>query len=110
MNQQITIIGRIEGLTKIKEAILKNEYDRFNNICQQVQECRNNDIDPIWKWFKDKNTYSRHCSIAIHIIKEPFIKLKKQPFYLSSDVSRLEKGRLTSPNEDLAKCQVQGHL
>lgn len=46
MKQQITVTGKIVGLTNIKEAILQQEYDSFNNICQQVQECRNNDIEP----------------------------------------------------------------
>jgi len=93
MKQQIMIIGKIKGLTKIKESVLQGEYDRFNNICKQVQECRNNDIEPEWKWFKDKNTHATFISEAIMSIKKPFVNLNDRPLYLRKDsgISRLEK-------------------
>lgn len=91
MMQQTTIIGKIEGLTKIKEAILEQEYNMFNNICQQVQECRNNDIEPQYVWFKDKKTYCSTVTNAFYIIREPFCKTRDQPLYLRNDVSRLEE-------------------
>jgi putative transposase len=84
-------MGKIEGLTKIKEAILEQEYNRFNQICKQVQECRNNDVEPQWKWFKDKNTHCSYISVAIMSFKIPFIKLNNQPLYLRNDASRLEQ-------------------
>jgi len=91
MKQQITIIGKIEGLSKIKENILQTEYNRFNVICQQVQQCVNNDIEPQYFWFKDKNTHASFVAEALMSIKKPFIKLNNQPLYLRKDVSRLEK-------------------
>lgn len=91
MKQQIAVIGKVVGLTNIKESILQKEYDRFNNICQQVQQCRNNDIEPKYAWFKNKDTHACYSSDAIRIIKEPFRNLAEQPLYLRNDVSRLEK-------------------
>jgi putative transposase len=84
-------MGKIVGLTKTKEAMLQNEYEKFNNICQQVQQCRNNDIEPQYSWFKDKNTYCQHVTSAIRIIKSQFSDLSEQPLYLRNDVSRIEK-------------------
>jgi putative transposase len=91
MKQQISVIGKVVGLTNIKEAILQAEYKRFNQICQQVQQCRNNDIDPKYIWFKDKNTHACYASDAIRSIKTQFANLTEQPLYLRNDVSRLEK-------------------
>jgi putative transposase len=91
MKQQITVIGKVVGLTNIKEAILQKEYYNFNNICQQVQECRNNDIEPQYLWFKNKNTYCQQVTSAIRTITKPFVALQEQPLYLRNDVSRLEK-------------------
>jgi putative transposase len=91
MKQQMSVIGKIVGLTNIKEAILSQEYDRFNNICQQVQQCRNNDIEPKYIWFKNKNTHACYSSDAIRIIKEPFVNLNEQPLYLRNDLFRIEK-------------------
>jgi len=91
MIQQISVIGKVVGLTNIKEAILQQEYDSFNNICQQVQECRNNDIEPQYSWFKNKNIYCSTVTNAFYTIKEPFRNLTEQPLYLRNDVSRLEK-------------------
>jgi putative transposase len=91
MRQQITVTGKIIGLTRTKEAMLQSEYDSFNNICQQVQECRNNDIEPKYTWFKKDNI---HCSIvtnAFYTIKGQFRELSEQPLYLRNDVSRIEK-------------------
>lgn len=79
------------GLTNIKEAILQREYDSFNNICQQVQECINNDIEPQYSWFKNGNTYCQQVTSAIRMITEPFRNLTEQPLYLRNDVSRIEK-------------------
>ena len=91
MIQQISVTGKVAGLTNIKEAILQREYDSFNNICNQVQECRNNDIEPQYVWFKNKNRHSTLVTNAFYIIKEPFRNLTEQPLYLRNDVSRLEK-------------------
>jgi len=91
MRQQISVTGKVVGLTNIKEAILQREYDSFNNICQQVQECRNNDIEPQYSWFKNKNIYASNVTNAFYIIREPFRNLTEQPLYLRNDVSRLEK-------------------
>jgi putative transposase len=91
MIQQISVTGKIVGLTNIKEAILQREYDNFNNICQQVQDCRNNDIEPQYSWFKNKDTYCQQVTSAVRIIKEQFINRKEQPLYLRNDVSRIEK-------------------
>jgi transposase len=91
MKQQITIIGKMEGLTNIKQSILEQEYNRFNNICQQVQQCRDNDIEPQYSWFKDKDTPAYQVSQAIQTIKEPFVFLKEQPLYLRNDLFRIEK-------------------
>lgn len=91
MNQQITVTGKVVGLTNIKEGILQAEYDRFNNICKQVQQCRDNDIDPKYVWFKNKDTHACYASDAIRSIKIPFRNLNGQPLYLRNDVSRLEK-------------------
>jgi putative transposase len=84
-------MGKVVGLTNIKEAILQQEYDSFNNICQQVQECRNNDIEPQYSWFKNGSTYCQQVTSAIRMITEPFRNLTEQPLYLRNDVSRLEK-------------------
>ena len=91
MRQQISVMGKVVGLTNIKEAILQREYDSFNNMCKQVQWCRNNDIEPQYSWFKDKNIHSTLVTNAFYIIKEPFRNLSKQPLYLRNDVSRIEK-------------------
>lgn len=91
MIQQISVTGKIVGLTKIKESILEQEYDNFNNICQQVQECRNNDIEPKYTWFKNKDTYCQQVTSAIRVIKRQFHELSEQPLYLRNDVSRIEK-------------------
>ena len=89
MKQQISVIGKVVGLTKIKESILKGEYDRFNQICRQVQQCRNNDIEPKYIWFKDHNTHACYASDAIRSIKTQFANLSEQPLYLRNDVSRI---------------------
>jgi putative transposase len=91
MRQQITVTGKIVGLTKIKEAILQEEYDRFNDICQQVQECRNNDTEPKYAWFKDKYTHACYVSDTIKSVRMQFSNLSEQPLYLRNDVSRIEK-------------------
>jgi putative transposase len=91
MRQQISVTGKIVGLTKTKEAILRGEYDKFNNICKQVQECRNNDIEPKYSWFKDDKTYCSIVTNAFYIIKEQFRNREEQPLYLRNDVSRIEK-------------------
>jgi putative transposase len=91
MKQQLAVTGKIIGLTKIKESILEQEYNRFNNICQQVQQCRDNDIDPKYAWFKDKNTHACYASDAIRCVKWQFSDLSEQPLYLRNDVSRIEK-------------------
>lgn len=91
MRQQITVTGKIVGLTKVKESILEREYDRFNRICQQVQECRNNDIEPKYSWFKNKDTYCSTVTNAFYTIKGQFRDLSEQPLYLRNDVSRIEK-------------------
>jgi putative transposase len=87
----MTVTGKIVGLTKVKEAILQSEYDSFNNICQQVQECRNNDIEPQYSWFKKKNIHCSSVTNAFYTLREQFRKLSEQPLYLRNDVSRLEK-------------------
>jgi putative transposase len=71
--------------------MLQNEYDSFNHICQQVQECRNNDIEPQYSWFKNKDTYCSTVTNAFYTIKWQFRKLSEQPLYLRNDVSRIEK-------------------
>jgi transposase len=91
MIQQISVTGKVIGLTKIKESILEQEYDRFNNICRQVQECRNNDTEPQYSWFKNKDTYCQQVTSAIRIIKGQFRELSEQPLYLRNDVSRIEQ-------------------
>lgn len=91
MIQQISVTGKIVGLTNIKEAILEQEYNRFNNICQQIQKCRNNDIEPQYSWFKNKDTYCQQVTSAMRIIRKPFVNLQEQPLYLRNDVSRIEK-------------------
>jgi putative transposase len=91
MRQQISVTGKIVGLTKVKKAILEQEYDRFNGICQQVQECRNNDIEPKYTWFKNTDTYCSTVTNAFYIIKGQFRKISEQPLYLRNDVSRIEK-------------------
>jgi putative transposase len=91
MRQQISVTGKIIGMTKTKEAMLQDEYDRFNNICQQVQECRNNDTEPKYSWFKDKDTYCSTVTNAIYTIRGQFRDISEQPLYLRNDVSRIEK-------------------
>jgi putative transposase len=91
MRQQIAITGKIVGLTKVKETILQNEYDSFNNICHQVQECRNNDIEPKYTWFKKDNIHCSTVTNAFYIIKGQFRNISEQPLYLRNDVSRIEK-------------------
>jgi putative transposase len=87
----MTLTGKVVGLTNIKESILQSEYNSFNNICQQIQECRNNDIEPQYSWFKNKDIHCYQVSQAIRIINEPFIKLQEQPLYLRNDLFRIEK-------------------
>jgi putative transposase len=91
MKQQIAVTGKIVGLTRIKEDMLQGEYDRFNNICQKVQDCRNNDTEPQYSWFKDNNTHASYVSQAFRTIKGQFRELLEQPLYLRNDVSRIEK-------------------
>jgi putative transposase len=90
MRQQIAVTGKIVGLTKVKESMLQSEYDSFNNICQQVQECRNNDIEPKYAWFKKDNIYCSTVTNAFYIIKGQFREISDQPLYLRNDVSRIE--------------------
>jgi putative transposase len=91
MKQQTAIIGKIVGLTNAKEYILEQEYNNFNNICHQIQECVDNDIEHNYFWFKDKNIHSSYVAQARRIITKQFCDLNEQPLYLRNDVSRIEK-------------------
>jgi putative transposase len=91
MSDEKTICCKIHNLTNIKEQILTDEYNDYQTICQEIQECINNDIEPDWKWFK---TEERHCSYlsgAKQSIVIPFVELNEQPMYLRNDCFKIEK-------------------
>jgi putative transposase len=80
-----TIKCKIHNLTNIKEQILTTEYNDYQIICNQIQQCVNNDIEPKWKWFKTKTRHCSYLSGARKSIKEQHRNLNKQPVYLRND-------------------------
>ena len=59
-----TIKCKLHSLTNIKEQILTDEYDDYQAICQNIQECVDNDIEPKWTWFKTPKRHTCYLSGA----------------------------------------------
>ena len=85
-----TIKCKIHNLTKIKEQILTDEYDDYQDLCREVSECVDNDYLPNrpYSLFKKPYRYSATVSCAIKSIKNKrqFDSIKEQPLYLRNDV------------------------
>jgi len=88
-NIQKTIKCKIHNLTNIKEQILTDEYNEYQNICEEVSETINNDCLPErpFKMFKNEKRHKSFVNGAIKTIKNKrqFENLKTQPVYLKND-------------------------
>ena len=89
---QKTIKCKIHKLTNIKEQVLQSECDDYQTICQGIQECVDNDIEPEWVWFKTKERHCSYLSGAKRTVTKQFTNLKDhQPLYLRNDVFDIEE-------------------
>jgi putative transposase len=86
-----TMRCKIYNLTNIKEKILNDEYDDYQILCKQIQDCINNDMEPKWAWFKTDHRHCSYLSGAKRMITEQFHELGEQPLYLRNDVFCINK-------------------
>jgi putative transposase len=90
---------KIHNLTNIKEQILNTEYDDYQNLCQEVSQCIDNDYlpDKPYFMFKRPNRYSATVWGAIQSVskKKQFGDIGKQPLYLRNDVFSVKENKTT---------------
>jgi putative transposase len=90
---------KIHNLTNIKEQILSDEYNDYQNLCQEVSQCVDNDYIPDKPYFlfKRPDRYSATVWGAIQsITKKPqFANTKEQPLYLRNDVFKITEKQTT---------------
>lgn len=88
-----TIKAKIHNLTGIKKGILQKEYDKFQEICQEVSLAVDWDFlpDKPYKLFWKPDRYSSYIWGAIRTVsrKKQFAKIKEQPLYLRNDTFKV---------------------
>lgn len=88
-----TIRAKIHSLTGIKNEILRREYDKFQDICQEVSLAVDWDFlpDKPYKLFSNPERYSSYVWGAIRTIsrKKQFTKIGEQPLYLRNDTFKV---------------------
>lgn len=100
MKLRKTIRAKITNLTNIKGEILQREYDRYQEICQEVVKAiEKNPLPkkPYWL-FKKPDRFSSYVWGAIRTVKnikrrKPRAKIREQPLYLRNDTFKIVENK-----------------